>query len=89
MHFEVAEEDKARSKELAELVRADLSKQYNIMRGHDKHNRTVMIKFPRIETGTTEESYVVSQLYMAERSTATTEFCSSGPAPSIRSPSGT
>ncbi len=53
-------------------------RQYNVMRGSDKQNRSFMIKFPRVKTGATEESYILTQLYMAERSTAATEFCSLG-----------
>ena len=63
---------------MADLVRADMSRQYTVMRGHDQHNRTIMFKFPRVKTGTMEDSYILSQVYMAERSTAATEFCSLG-----------
>lgn len=76
--FEIAEEDKETAKVMADLIRADMSRQYNVMRGYDKQHRTVMIKFPRIKSGATEESYVLTQVYMAERSTAATEFCSLG-----------
>jgi hypothetical protein len=76
--FEIAKEDVERANEMAELIRADMARQYNVMRGHDKDNRTVMIKFPRVKSGATEESYILTQLYMAERSTAATEFCSLG-----------
>ena len=76
--FEVAQDDVERANEMAELIRADMTRQYNVMRGHDKQNRTVMIKFPRVKSGATEESYILTQLYMAERSTAATEFCSLG-----------
>lgn len=48
------------------------------MRGNDRNNRTIMIKLPRTETGTVEEGYVMAQLYMAERSTASTEYLSVG-----------
>lgn len=76
--FEIAIDDVERANEMAELIRADMMRQYNVMRGHDKHNRTVMIKFPRVKAGATEDSYILTQLYMAERSTAATEFCSLG-----------
>ena len=37
-----------------------------------------MIKYPRTIGGATEESYVLSQIYMAERSTAVTEVLTRG-----------
>jgi hypothetical protein len=76
--FEITEEEQARATEMAELVRADMTRQYTVMRGHDNQNRTIMFKFPRVKTGATEDSYILSQVYMAERSTATTEFYSLG-----------
>jgi len=72
------DEEQRRAKEMAALIRADMARQYNVMRGHDKNGRTIMIKFPRVKTGAAEDSYILTQLYMAERSTATTEFCSLG-----------
>jgi hypothetical protein len=64
---------------MASLVRSDMQKQYVVIRGHDRDNRTVMIRFLRAETGTTEEAYVlVAMIYMAERSVAATEFLSMG-----------
>ena len=63
---------------MADLVRRDMEKQYTIMRGHDKENRAIMIKYPRTLPGTTEDEYLISQIYMAERSTAATEFLSLG-----------
>ena len=38
----------------------------------------VMIKFPRIKTGTIQEGYTMAMLYMADRSVAATEFLSNG-----------
>lgn len=61
-----------------ELVRADMARQYTVMRGHDNQHQSIMFKFPRVKTGATEDSYILSQVYMAERSTAATEFCSLG-----------
>ena len=76
MYLSQDEEDKA--KEMAELIRSDLNKQYHILRGQDDCGRCVMIKYPRTIGGATEESYVLSQIYMAERSTAVTEFLTRG-----------
>lgn len=76
--FPVKQEDEARSQELANLVRSDMQQQYCVMRGHDRKNHSVMIKYPRTTTGTTEESYIIAQVYMADRSTAATEFLSLG-----------
>jgi hypothetical protein len=55
-----------------------MEKQYVVMRGHDRDNRTIMIRFLRTQTGTTEEAYVLAMIYMAERSVAATEFLSMG-----------
>jgi hypothetical protein len=55
-----------------------MQKQKNVMRGHDRENHSVMIKFPRTKTGTSEESYIMAQIYMAERTIAGTEFLSLG-----------
>jgi hypothetical protein len=76
--FPVKEEDEKRSQEIASLVESDLKRQYVVMRGQDRENRSVMIKFPRTKTGTTEDSYVMAQIYMAERSIAVTELLSLG-----------
>ena len=71
-------QDEKRSREMASLVRFDMQKQYHIMRGQDRKNHSIMIKYPRMKPDTTEEAYILSQLYMAERSTAATEFLSLG-----------
>lgn len=55
-----------------------MKKQYHILRGIDRHDQVVMIKYPRMEGDTTEKAYVNAQLYMAERSVAATEFFSRG-----------
>eukprot|EP00339_Tiarina_fusa_P027263 CAMPEP_0117002188 /NCGR_PEP_ID=MMETSP0472-20121206/3950_1 /TAXON_ID=693140 ORGANISM="Tiarina fusus, Strain LIS" /NCGR_SAMPLE_ID=MMETSP0472 /ASSEMBLY_ACC=CAM_ASM_000603 /LENGTH=321 /DNA_ID=CAMNT_0004702471 /DNA_START=160 /DNA_END=1125 /DNA_ORIENTATION=+ len=71
-------DDAKRCQEMADLVRSDMNLQYVVMRGKDRGNRAVMIKYPRIKPGTVEEGYVMSQIYMAERSIAATEFMSLG-----------
>jgi hypothetical protein len=73
-HVYLNADDEARGKEMAELVRLDMKKQFHILRGQDKYGQAVMIKYPRREANTTEAAYVMSQIYMAERSTAATEF---------------
>jgi hypothetical protein len=55
-----------------------MNMQYVVIRGRDRENRAVMIKYPRVKPGTIEEGYVMSQIYMAERSIAATEFLSLG-----------
>ena len=42
------------------------------------HRQPVLVKFPRHEGGTTEKEYVLSQLYIAERAVACTEFATRG-----------
>ena len=73
-----SDEDDADLTDLANLIRDDMKLQYVVMRGNDTSNRSIMIKYPRMKTGTTEKGYVLSQLYMAERSVAATEFLSEG-----------
>ena len=72
------ERKEKRIEEMSTLVESDLKKQIVIMRGHDKASHAMMIKFARLDTGTTEEPYILSQIYMADRSIATTEFLSMG-----------
>jgi hypothetical protein len=62
------------ARKMADLVRQDMEKQFHILRGNDQYGQSVMIKYPRTKPDTTESSYVMAQIYMAERSTAVTEF---------------
>jgi CRAL/TRIO domain len=71
-------EDEAKAQEMADLVRQDMERQFHILRGQDRYGQSVMIKYPRTQSGTTEPSYVMAQIYMAERSTAATEFLTRG-----------
>ena len=72
------EKDREKAQEMAKQIEDDLSKQIVIMRGQDKGGRPTMIKFARMEEGTEEEPYVLAQIYVADRSTATAEFLSLG-----------
>jgi hypothetical protein len=74
----LAEKDEKRAQEMAAQVEDDLQKQIVVMRGQDRGSRAMMIKFARVQEGTVEEPYVLSQIYVADRSTATTEFLSMG-----------
>ncbi|KAL3909940.1 MAG: hypothetical protein SGILL_007890, partial [Bacillariaceae sp.] len=73
-HVYLNPSDETRAKEMADLIRFDMKKQYHILRGQDKFGQSIMIKYPRRQANTTEAAYVMSQIYMAERSTAATEF---------------
>lgn len=59
-------------------VAGDMEKQPVVMRGHDRDARAVLIKFPRTAGGVTEEEYLTTQIYIAERANACTEFVSRG-----------
>jgi hypothetical protein len=76
--FPVDEKDEKRSQEMAAMIQDDMEKQVVVMRGRDNGSRGVMIKYARFAEGVSEESYVLSQIYIAERSVAATEFLSLG-----------
>ena len=46
--------------------------------GKQQTQQPVLVKFPRHEGGTTEQEYLLSQLYIAERAVACTEFATQG-----------
>lgn len=71
-------EDAPRALQMADLVRSDMERQFHIVRGQDKFGQSIMIKYPRTKGGTIEDSYVMAQIYVAERSTAATEFLTRG-----------
>jgi hypothetical protein len=75
---DIDEQYEQRAREMAALVEEDLRKQIVIMRGKGHGNRATMIKLARLQEGTAEEGYVLSQIYTADRSTAATEFLSMG-----------
>jgi len=68
------EGDLEQSQKIAKLVQEDMNNQKVIMRARDKEDRAIMTKFARYESGSSEDSYIWSQVYMAERSVAATEF---------------
>jgi len=59
-------------------IESEMSKQTMVVRGFDKKNRAILIKFPRTDTNTDEEAYLNSHIYMMERALACTEYASSG-----------
>jgi hypothetical protein len=56
----------------------DLEKQHVVMRGQDRQSRAILIKFARTMEGTTQDAYLGTQLYIAERALAVGEFTSRG-----------
>ena len=60
------------------VVAKDMKRQTVVMRGHDRDSRAVLIKYPRSTDGVTQEEYLTTQLYIAERANACTEFVSRG-----------
>jgi hypothetical protein len=60
------------------LVADDMKKQPVFMRGHNRDSRAVLMKLSRQSGGGTEEEYLTTQLYVAERASACTEFVSRG-----------
>lgn len=48
------------------------------MRGHDRQLRAILIKSHRDAAPTSEEEYLLTQLFIAERALACTEFLSRG-----------
>ena len=59
-------------------VQLDLEMQLQVLLGSDKEGRAVVIKMSRQKGETTEQAYIRQQLYLAERSTAVTEYISRG-----------
>jgi len=60
------------------LINNDLSKQSAYVRGRDKDGRALLIVHPRTQTGTDDDEFVLSQLYLMERAIAVTEYESVG-----------
>lgn len=56
----------------------DMRSQPVIMKGHDTERRAVLFKGSRLVGGGTEDEYLTSQLYVAERANACSEFVSLG-----------
>jgi hypothetical protein len=64
--------------EMRNDITSDLEKQLVAMRGQDKEGRAVLFKLPRVQGGTTEQAYLRTQLFVAERSAAVTEYVTRG-----------
>jgi hypothetical protein len=64
--------------EFQKNISDDIQSQLQFFRGQDKEGRAVLIKTPRIESGTTEAAYMNQQLFIAEKASAVTEFLSKG-----------
>ena len=58
-------------------IEQDLATQLMVVRGMDRDKRAIVIKFPRQSSGT-QEAFIATQLYIAERAIATTEVLSLG-----------
>ena len=63
---------------MREGILHDMKSQPVIMKGHDKDRRAAMLKGSRLAAGGTEDEYLTSQLYVAERANACAEFVSKG-----------
>ena len=64
---------------IRDMVYADMTSQPVIMKGNDNNGRAVLFKGSRVkEGGGSEEEYLTTQLYIAERANACTEFMSRG-----------
>lgn len=74
----MSEEDKEMVKKYRGYVEHELKKQLTISSGTDRDNRAVVIRFPRVDSATEQESFMVTQLYIAERGFAATEFLTVG-----------
>lgn len=60
------------------LVSEDMQRQPVVMSGVDEFHRAVLLKSSRQEAGVTKEQYLTTQLYIAERAMACTEYASRG-----------
>jgi hypothetical protein len=67
----------SKAKTMRDHIQQDMKQQPVVMKKGE--SRTVLVKFPRQATddGTTEDAYLTTQLYIAERANACTEFASS------------
>lgn len=63
---------------MREFIWNDMESQPVIMKGHDREQRAVLFKGSRQVGGGTEAEYLTSQLYVAERANACSEFVSQG-----------
>jgi hypothetical protein len=63
---------------MRQYVESDMARQPVIMKCADTRARAVMFKFPRRSDGTTEQEYLTTQFYIAERANAVIEYISQG-----------
>jgi hypothetical protein len=73
------------TQEVAELaerycsdIREDLQNQIMVVRGMDRDSRAIVVKFPRQAAGSNVDAYITTQIYIAERAIAVSEFLSEG-----------
>ena len=59
-------------------IAKDLKLQTAVVRGKDKQNRALVLIFPRTSAETTDDEFVLTQLYTMERAIACTEIASEG-----------
>ena len=72
--------DVEQKKKWRRMIRQDLQRQPMVVRGYDKKQQAVIYKPTRQAAGLVEQedTYLVTQLYTAERAMATTEYVSRG-----------
>jgi len=64
--------------EVQKNISEDIHRQLQFFRGQDKSGGPVLIKIPRIASGTSESAYITQQLFSAEKAVAVGEFLSKG-----------
>lgn len=74
----ITEEETEAALRYRTFVEEEMSKQVMLVRGMDVSNRSIVLKFHRQSGETTDEAYIMTQLYIAERAIAATEFLSQG-----------
>jgi hypothetical protein len=73
-------DERSKAKAMRDHIQQDMRQQPVVMKKGES-SRTVLVKFPRQATddaGSTEDAYLTTQLYIAERANACTEFSSRG-----------
>ena len=68
--------------EYQQQIEHDFHRQAVVMRAvhtsNESQQQPILVKFPRHQDGTTEQEYLMSQLYIAERAVACTEYATRG-----------
>jgi len=80
---ELSQEDAQVCSRFERLIETDLRIQPMVVRGHDRENRPIIIKLSRQQKWNSEdeiasETYLLANLYVAERAIANSEFLSRG-----------